>query len=335
MTKDVRLAQLKHWVRSLQGWEDATFETASADASFRRYFRATQDDKTAIVMDAPPDKEDSNTFLDVTQRLLQAGVNAPDILAQNLPDGFLLLQDFGNTPLLNQLDPASADYHYPAAMQELLNLQVADTDGLPLYNAGRLMDEMALMPEWFLRTHLQFADTDIPSDLITETFEQISHEVRRQPVTFVHRDYHSRNLMLLPEGRLGVIDYQDAVLGPMTYDLVSLLRDCYVVWPEQRVTRWALNFHKQAISAGNIPPVDERSFLRWFDLTGLQRHLKVLGIFCRLNHRDGKSGYLNDLPLVLSYVLTIGARHPETVALVEWMRSMGIPSRIGTVDIPA
>jgi hypothetical protein len=335
MTQDVRFEQLKQWVRSLPGWETADFATASADASFRRYFRANQHGKTAIVMDAPPDKEDSTPFLDVTRRLLQAGVNAPDILAQNLAEGFLLLQDFGDTPLLKQLDPVSVDYHYRDALQELLRLQVANTDDLPLYNGDRLMAEMELMPEWFLRTHLQLDEADIPSALIEHTLQQISYEVRRQPVTFVHRDYHSRNLMLTPDGELGVIDYQDAVLGPMTYDLVSLLRDCYVVWPEQRVTRWALGFHKQAISAGNIPPTDEHSFLRWFDLTGLQRHIKVLGIFSRLNHRDGKSAYLNDLPLVLSYVLTVGARHPETAALVEWMRSAGIPARIGTVDIPA
>lgn len=335
MTQDVRLEQLKDWVNALPDWEDAVFETASADASFRRYFRATRKGTTAIVMDAPPDKEDSTPFLDVTHRLLDAGVNAPDILAQNLSDGFLLLRDFGNTPLLDQLDPASADTCYRAAMQELLKLQVADTDALPLYNAERLLIEMELMPDWFLRQHLQLSETEIPTELIAQTFATISHEVRRQPVTFVHRDYHSRNLMLTPDDALGVIDYQDAVLGPMTYDLVSLLRDCYVVWPEQRVTRWALSFHKEAISAGNIPPTDERSFLRWFDLTGLQRHLKVLGIFSRLHHRDGKSGYLNDLPLVLSYVLTVGARHPETAALVEWMHNAGIPTQIGTVDIPA
>ncbi|PIE00876.1 MAG: aminoglycoside phosphotransferase [Thiothrix nivea] len=335
MTQDVRLEQLKQWVRSLPGWSDAEFEVASADASFRRYFRARKNGQTAIVMDAPPDKEDTATFVDVTQRLLAVGVNAPDILAQHPVAGFLLLQDFGKTPLLNRLDPASADHYYRDAMQELLKLQVASTRSLPLYDNERLLAEMQLMPEWFLRTHLHIREADIPHALIERTFTQLSQEVAHQPITFVHRDYHSRNLMLQSDGTLGVIDYQDALPGPITYDLVSLLRDCYVVWPEQRVRRWALAFHKEAISAGNIPPTDEHSFLRWFDLTGLQRHLKVLGIFSRLNHRDGKSAYLNDLPLVLSYVLTIGARHPETAALVEWMRSAGIPARIGTVSIPS
>lgn len=333
MAQDVRLEQLKQWVHSLPGWKEAQLQVASADASFRRYFRATQGNRTAIVMDAPPELEDSGTFIDITRRLLDAEVHAPVIIADNLAAGFLLLQDFGNTPLLNELTPADADQYYQQAMHELLKLQTADTDQLPIYNTERLRAEMNLMPEWFLGTHLQFADNDIPHELIGQTFSQLSDAVYNQPVTFVHRDYHSRNLMLI-DGDIGVIDYQDAVLGPMTYDLVSLLRDCYIAWPEQQVTRWVLSFHKKAISAGNIPPMDEQSFLRWFDLTGLQRHLKVLGIFCRLNHRDGKSAYLNDLPLVLSYILRVGARHPETSQLVEWLHSAGIPERIGTVDIP-
>ena len=334
MAQDVRLEQLKQWVQSLPGWGNTQFEVASADASFRRYFRAINNNRTAIVMDAPPELEDSETFIDITRRLLDAEVHAPVIIADNLVAGFLLLQDFGNTPLLNELKPAQADQYYQQAMQALLKLQTADTGQLPTYNTERLRTEMDLMPEWFLGTHLQFADSDIPHELLKQTFSQLCEEIHNQPVTFVHRDYHSRNLMLAGDD-IGVIDYQDAVLGPMTYDLVSLLRDCYIAWPEQQVIRWALSFHKKAINAGNIPPMDEQAFLRWFDLTGLQRHLKVLGIFSRLNHRDGKSVYLNDLPLVLSYVLTVGARHPETSELVEWMHSAGIPERVGTVDIPA
>lgn len=334
MAQDVRLAQLKQWVRSLSGWGNTQFEVASADASFRRYFRALNGNRTAIVMDAPPELEDSATFIDITRRLLDAEVHAPLIIADNLAAGFLLLQDFGNTPLLSQLDPACADQHYQQALQELLKLQKANTSHLPAYTTERLRAEMDLMPEWFLGAHLQFADSDIPRDLIEQTFDQLAAEIYRQPTTFVHHDYHSRNLMLT-DGQTGVIDYQDAVLGPITYDLVSLLRDCYIAWPEQQVTRWALSFHKVAVSAGTIPPMDEKSFLRWFDLTGLQRHIKVLGIFSRLNHRDGKNAYLNDLPLVLSYILTVGARHPETSQLVEWLRSAGIPERIGTVTIPA
>jgi hypothetical protein len=334
MTQDVRLEQLTEWVHTLPDWQAASLAPASADASFRRYFRVTQGEHTAIAMDAPPDKENCTPFVDITARLLNAEVAAPQIYAQNLMDGFLLLEDFGNTPLLNELSPVNADALYETAMDTLLHIQHADVHGLPEYSAEFLRREVDLMPEWFLKTHLGFSEENIPFKLIDTTFTNLIEAVQQQPVSFVHRDYHSRNLMLAPN-KLGVIDYQDAVWGPITYDLVSLLRDCYVVWPQQRVKRWALAFHKEAINAGVLPPIDEVSFMRWFDLMGLQRHLKVLGIFARLNHRDGKSGYLKDLPLTLSYVLTVGAQHPETCRLVEWMRQAHIPERIGTVDIPA
>ncbi|MEZ5447835.1 MAG: phosphotransferase [Thiolinea sp.] len=334
MTQDVRLEQLTHWVRTQPDWQDAAIELAYADASFRRYFRASTASGSAIIMDAPPQHEDCVPFLDITERLRQASVHAPQVLARNLMDGFLMLEDLGSTLLLDDLHPDTVDWHYQQAMTELLNLQAAEVEGLPVYDEDFLRQEMELMPTWFLRTHLQFAEAELPSALLARTFNTLATEIRRQPLVFVHRDFHSRNLMLTPGGELGVIDYQDAMLGPATYDLVSLLRDCYVHWPEQRVRRWALAFHHEAIIAGNLPPVDERSFLRWFDLTGLQRHLKVLGIFSRLHHRDGKSRYLEDLPLVLSYVLNVGARHPETVLLVEWLREAGVPQRIGTVNIP-
>lgn len=335
MTQDVRLEQLTEWVNTLPAWQGANLAPASADASFRRYFRVSKDGNTAIAMDAPPDKENCAPFVDITARLHNAAVAAPELYAQNLLDGFLLLEDFGNEPLLKALDPLNADSLYESAMDTLLRVQQADVEGLPEYSTEFLRREVDLMPEWFLQKHLGLAPEDIPFKLIETTFNNLIEAVLEQPVAFVHRDYHSRNLMLAHANKLGVIDYQDAVWGPITYDLVSLLRDCYVVWPQQRVKRWALAFHKEAIVEGVLPPVDEVSFMRWFDLMGLQRHLKVLGIFSRLNHRDGKAGYLKDLPLTLSYVLSIGSQHPETCRLVEWMRQARIPERIGTVDIPA
>lgn len=335
MIQDVRLEQLTEWINTLTDWQGAQLAPASADASFRRYFRVTQHQQTAIAMDAPPDKENCTPFLDITDRLHHAGVAAPVIYAKNLLDGFLLLEDFGNTLLLNELSPSNVDTLYETAMDTLLHLQQAEIQGLPEYSHAFLRRELDLMPEWFLQQHLNFTAEDIPYKLIDHTFNNLITAVLEQPIAFVHRDYHSRNLMLAAEQKLGVIDYQDAVWGPITYDLVSLLRDCYVVWPQQRVKRWALAYHKEAIAAGVLPPIDEISFLRWFDLMGLQRHLKVLGIFARLNHRDGKASYLKDLPLTLSYILTIGSQHPETCRLVEWMRQAHIPERIGTVDIPA
>lgn len=335
MTQDVRLEQLTEWVNTLPDWQGANLAPASADASFRRYFRVSKDGKTAIAMDAPPDKENCTPFVDITARLHHAAVAAPELYAKNLLDGFLLLEDFGQLPLLNRLDPLNVDSLYKSAMDTLLHIQQADIENLPEYSAELLRREVDLMPEWFLQTHLGLAAEELPTELLETTFNDLLEAILEQPVAFVHRDYHSRNLMLTHEHKLGVIDYQDAVWGPITYDLVSLLRDCYVVWPQQHVKRWALNFHKEAIAEGVLPPVDEVSFMRWFDLMGLQRHLKVLGVFSRLNHRDGKSGYLKDLPLTLSYVLSIGSQHPETAHLVEWMRQTRIPERIGTVTIPA
>ncbi len=331
MTQDVRFEQLKDWVHTLAAWENAALEPASADASFRRYFRARSATATAIVMDAPPDKEDVAPFIEVTRRLLKVGVAAPQLFAHDLNAGFLLLEDFGNTPLGDVLQANTAEAYYQQAIQTLLKLQSADPVGLPDYNAELLQQEMALMPEWLLKTHLQFAESGLPLRMIDETFTALTRAVLEQPTVFVHRDYHSRNLMVTDQG-LGVIDHQDAVSGPLTYDLVSLLRDCYISWPERRVTGWVSACHQQLLAAGRLPlscHLDD--FTRWFDLTGLQRHIKVLGIFCRLHHRDGKSHYLHDLPLTLHYVLTVGARHAETAPLVDWMQHSRLAERLGTV----
>ena len=332
MTQDVRLEQLTDWVNSLTEWQGAQIAPASEDASIRRYFRVTKNNRTAIAMDSP-DTAECKVFVDMTDHLHRAAATVPNLYAQNLLDGFLLLEDFGNRLLLKELDPVNADPLYDQAMDALLHLQATSVEGLPEFDAAFLRRELEIMPEWFLQKHLGFKPEEIPTKLIETTFNNLITAVLEQPLTFMHRDYHSRNLMLLADQRVGVIDYQGAVHGPLTYDLVSLLRDCYVSWPQQRVKRWALSFHKEAIAAGVLPPVDEVSFMRWFDLTGLQRHLKVLGIFARLNHRDNKPHYLQDLPLVLSYVLSVGSAHPETCRLVEWMRQAHIPERIGTVDL--
>lgn len=333
MTQDVRLEQLTQWVHSLPDWEHAILEPASADASFRRYFRARGTEGTAICMDAPPDKEDVSTFIDITHRLHQAGVHAPQLHAQNLLDGFLLLEDLGSTPYLSRLSAETVKDLYADALSTLMLLQQAEADNLPLYDDQRLRAEMDLMPQWFLKTHLGLSEHEIPYDLINNTFNALVDSALEQPSVFVHRDYHSRNLMLTPKHNPGVIDYQDAVLGPATYDLVSLLRDCYIVWPQQQVEWWVDCYRKEAILQGVIPPIDQPTFMQWFDLMGVQRHIKVLGIFARLYHRDGKEAYLQDLPLVLSYVLKIGARHSETHELAQWLLEVATP-HIGTVTIP-
>lgn len=341
MTTDLRLQQLTQWIH--QDTPNATIEVASADASFRRYFRVSNFDnsgKTTIAMDAPPEQEDCTPFIDITQRLRNAGVHAPEIIRQDLEQGFLLLEDFGNTPYLNLLSTQTADKLYGDAIKALLKIQTADTQGLPEYNEAFLQQEMQLMPEWFLQKHLGITPTAEQQKIIDRTLAVITASVLQQPQVFVHRDYHSRNLMVLDKhhvkvggcasDNVGIIDYQDAVLGPITYDLVSLLRDCYIRWPHEKVSKWVLlDYKKQAEQAGLLSNVKDTTFIQWFDYMGLQRHIKVLGIFARLNHRDGKAHYLDDLPLTLQYVMEVANKYPLTRPLVDLFNEWDIPAKIG------
>lgn len=326
MTQDPRLQQLTNWIK--QTYPEATLSVASADASFRRYFRIHWQNETMIAMDAPPEKEDSSPFIDVTQRLLKAGVHAPEILKYSLEQGFMVLSDLGSTPYLDRLNKETADNLYADAITALIKIQQADTQGLPVYNVDLLQQEMQLMPSWFLATHLQLGLDKSQQKIISDTFADLTSAVLEQPQAFVHRDYHSRNLMLTETDNPGIIDYQDAVLGAITYDLVSLLRDCYIAWSENKVEQWALAYRDQAVEAGVIGSVDNDIFMRWFDLMGLQRHIKVLGIFARLYHRDGKENYLNDLPQTVEYVMQVGKKHPETQALVQLFEELGIAKKI-------
>ncbi len=341
MTIDPRLQQLTDWIH--QETPNATIEVASADASFRRYFRVSNFDnsgKTAIAMDAPPEQEDCKPFIDVTKRLRDAGVHAPEIIRQNLEQGFLLLEDFGNTPYLDVLNNETADQLYGDALQSLLKIQTADTNDLPEYDEAFLQQEMQLMPEWFLKTHLDITPTSEQQKIIDRILAVITASVLQQPQVFVHRDYHSRNLMVLDKhhvkvggcasNNVGVIDYQDAMLGPISYDLVSLLRDCYIQWPNEKIAKWVLGYKKQAKDAGLMNKVPDATFIQWFDYMGLQRHIKVLGIFARLNHRDGKAHYLDDLPLTLHYVMEVANKYPLTRPLVDLFNEWDIPAKIGS-----
>ena len=331
MIEDLRLQQLKTWVH--QKWPEASIEVASADASFRRYFRVTNQGETTIAMDAPPEKEDCTPFVDVTQRLLKADVHAPNIIHQDLQQGFLLLEDLGNKDYLDYLNQDSANQLYDDAMQALLNIQQADTKNLPEYDADFLMLEMQYMPEWFLQTHLGIHPSESQQETINQCLKNITLRVSEQPKVFVHRDYHSRNLMLTDHNNPGVIDYQDAMYGPITYDLVSLLRDCYIQWPNDLVEAWVLDFKQKLEQSDQLTNIDDNTFIEWFDYMGLQRHIKVLGIFARLNHRDGKSNYLNDLPLTLEYMLQVAKKYPESKPLYDLFIDWEIPSKIGVVNI--
>ena len=316
------------WTRQALADPEALLVRASNDASFRSYWRTQSAGRAWIVMDAPPDKEDIRPWLDVAQRLAQAGLHVPDIQAADPQRGFVLMEDLGDRILLPELNGTNVDRLYGDAMDALLAMQQnADTTGLPEYDEARLVAEMELMPEWFLKRHLGFAPECEQWDIVESAFRALVTSAQAQPQVFVHRDYHSRNLLVTDEHSPGVIDFQDAVRGPVTYDLVSLLRDCYIEWPNERVEQWAADYREKLAAAGVSVP-DAATFLRAFDLMGLQRHIKVLGIFCRLWYRDGKAGYLQDLPLVWKYTREVGLRHPETAELVQL-----IETAIGDRDI--
>jgi len=311
-----RPAQRLLWAQTALNDPELALESASADASFRSYWRGHSNGRTWIVMDAPPDKEDILPWLQMAKRLTDAGLNAPHVHSFDAENGFVLMSDLGTQLFLPALTPATVDSLYAQALDALLRMQTqVASDDLPPYDEVRLVAEMELMPTWFLERHLGFTPECEDWDIIEPAFRALVNSASQQTPCFVHRDFHSRNLLLSDDGNPGILDFQDAVRGPMTYDLVSLLRDCYIAWPVEQVETWVEHYRERAQAAGMKTASPER-FLRAFDLMGLQRHLKVLGIFCRLYYRDGKAGYLNDLPLVWQYTRDIGRKYPETAALI-------------------
>ena len=314
------------FVRRALADETLVLEPASADASFRSYWRArpagSPSGRSWIAMDAPPGKEDLGPWLDVARRLGAAGLNAPEVHAEDREHGFVLMSDLGTRTYLAELTDATVDAMYGDALDALHAMQARVPAGdLPAYDAARLTAELELFPEWFLRRHLGHAVSCDEWETIERAFGILLQSALEQPRAFVHRDDHSRNLMVVDGHNPGIIDFQDAVVGPVTYDLVSLLRDCYIAWPEPRVARWSEAHRARLVADGVLAP-DETRWARWFDLMGLQRHLKVLGIFCRLCYRDGKAAYLRDLPLVLDYTLAAATRHPDLAGFGEWLRAL-------------
>ncbi len=294
------------WARQTLREDTLVLAPASSDASFRSYWRGLRaDGRSVIVMDAPPAHEDIRPWLEVTRRLRAAGLEAPAVEASDAGLGFIAMQDLGDATYLPLLDAASVETLYGAALDALLRMQRdVDCTGLPPYDEARLIDEMELLPAWFLQRHLGVELSCADWDTLELAMRLLTDSALAQPRVFVHRDYHSRNLLALADGGVGIIDFQDAVCGALTYDLVSLLKDCYVAWPSSRVEAWALGYRARAVAAGLWPQSrDAADFLRAFHRMGLQRHMKVLGIFCRLYYRDGKAGYLADLPRVLAYTL--------------------------------
>ena len=289
---------LIHWLQFVLKNELFTITTASADASFRRYFRVHLADKTLIAMDAPPAQENCAPFVKLANLLISAGLNAPQIIAQDLQQGFLLLSDLGDITYLSVLNDTSAPHLYRDANQALIKMQLASqTNVLPNYDEALLNREMQLFPDWYITQHLQAKLNDQQKVVLQNTFGVLTSNILSQGQVYVHRDYHSRNLMVTSENNPGILDFQDAVYGAITYDLVSLLKDAYIAWQEEQVIDWLVRYWQDARKTGLPVPTDFSEFYRNFEWMGAQRHLKVLGIFARLYHRDGKDGYLKDMPL--------------------------------------
>lgn len=316
-----RQQQLATWLHSLFPSEKFTLAPASADASFRRYFRATfSDGRTRIVMDAPPQLEDCRPFLHIAGLFEAAGAHVPHVYAQNLEQGFLLLSDLGNTTYLQALageETGAARALYGDATDALIKIQLASRDNeLPPYDEALLMREMRLFPDWYIARHLNITLSDAQNAKLETVFARIVANSLAQPRVYVHRDYHSRNLMKLEEKNPGILDFQDAVYGPITYDLVSLFKDAYIRWEEAEIIDWLIRYWEKARTAGLPVHNDFSEFYRDYEWMGVQRHLKVLGIFARLYHRDGKVAYLKDLPLVMSYLRTACARYIDLKPLL-------------------
>ena len=321
---DARLLLLTAWLAPLELVQIDSLRAASADASFRRYFRVdvlpaerARLGDTLIVMDAPPERENVPAFLHVDALLAAAGVTVPAIVAQDVPNGYLLISDLGNTTYLQRITQENAAAMYADATEALIKFQLRSEPGLlPEYDRAFLTRELKLFPEWYVGKHLGLTMTAPQAAQLDAVFEAILANNLAQQQVFVHRDFHSRNLMFLDVGNPGVLDFQDALYGPVTYDLASLLRDAYIQWDEEMVLDWVVRYWQRAKQVGLPVNPDIDAFYRDFEYMALQRHLKILGIFCRLNYRDGKSNYLNDLPLVLDYVRKTANRYSALKPLV-------------------
>ena len=318
---------LRRWLTEVLGAAPERIEPASSDASFRRYLRVTTDGEQRILMDAPPDRKDCAPFLAIAARLRANGLHAPKIYAAAPALGLVLLEDLGDRDYLGALDEDRADELYAAAFDALVRLQSIAADALPAYDRQLLSAEIELFPRWFLERHLGLSVSPELAGVLARTAERLVAMCAEQPAVFVHRDYHSRNLMWGIDNPPGIIDFQDAVRGPLAYDVVSLLRDVYLDWPRQRIEGWVDDYHRRACAAGLLAGDDRARLGRWVDLTGVQRHLKVAGIFARLWYRDHKARYLADIPRTLDYLLEVAARHPETAALAATLEALEVRAR--------
>lgn len=311
---------------TLAGGSELQLAPLPGDAGFRRYFRLNTL-PALLAVHAPTETEDSRAFVKIAEYLRKNGVHAPKISEYDLSNGYLLIEDLGGSLYREHLDTDTADALYGEALMMLLRIQQSPIEStlFPPYDATRLRDEMKLFDNWFVTRMLGYSLSPIEQRMLDGVYDALVQNATEQPQVVVHRDYHSRNIVYGGTGGAGIIDFQDAVIGPVTYDLVSLLKDCYIQWEPERVKRWALAYANMMNELNLIPDVPEDTFMRWFDWMGMQRHIKVLGIFSRLSIRDNKHGYLNDLPLVVHYVRGVAAAYPQFDELSKWFESRLVP----------
>lgn len=321
---DPRAAEARHWALSQLQLDDARFEPASADASFRRYFRMSAGGQSWVLMDAPPERENCQPFIHIAGLMERAGLNAPRIHAQDLARGYLLLSDLGTQTFLHVITEANADELFAAAIDALIVWQRSSHAGvLPEYDAALLRRELALFPDWYVARHLQCELTAPQQRSLEAVNDHLVSRALAQSQVFVHRDYMPRNLMISTPNP-GVLDFQDAVYGPISYDVISLFKDAFLSWPEARIQTWLRQYWEKARQAGLPVPADYAAFQTDIDWMGMQRHLKVIGIFARIHYRDGKAHYLQDVPRFIRYVRDVAARYEELQPLITLFDQLGM-----------
>lgn len=317
---DARSAVMQEWLSGIFQAQSFSIAAITGDASFRRYYRLRVNAQSFIVMDAPPDKENCRPFVAIASAFQQSTVRFPTVLSADFSNGFLLLSDFGDQQLLPLLNAQSVDLHYQSAMDLLLPIQQCNAVPnytLPYFDDALFWREFDIFYTWYIQKNKGYSLSSAELSVLKNQYQQLIHSALSQPRVFVHRDYHSRNIMLCEDHQLGILDFQDAVMGPVTYDLVSLLKDCYIAWSDEKISAWVFYFYQQSPA---LQSVDFHTVMRWFDWMGLQRHLKCLGIFSRLHYRDHKDHYLKEIPRVLQYAMRVCDQYPELSLLKKYLQ---------------
>ena len=321
-TTDGRLVGMRQWVQTQFPCDENDIVPLAGDASFRRYFRVTNGSESRILVDSPSTHEKTDAFVGIAQAFAAQGIQVPNIIAADLEQGYMLLSDLGDGLFSAHLNSSSVDGLYLSSIDTLLKIQQTPRNAyaFPAYDESLLQAECLLFSEWYLGQYLKLSLSAREASMLQSTYARLIEFALAQPMTVVHRDYHSRNLLLLESGEVGVLDFQDAVIGPITYDLASLLKDCYVAWPHSNVVNWAQRYFEKGRQVGVIQDITMAQFLHWFDLMAVQRHLKCIGIFARLSLRDKKTDYLNHIPRILDYILATCTRHPQLNGLAKLLQ---------------